>query len=93
MEGKKALPFEAYKYLAKILFESSEPEHVAAHTFLLVEWNLISRAKFVVDAKIDTIWCKGDAMLFEIGVTKTDQEGTKCRPSVALLLQPRGSLH
>ena len=31
VEGKKALPFEAYKYLAKILFESEAPEHIAAH--------------------------------------------------------------
>ena len=37
VEGKKALPFEAYKYLAKILFESDKPEHIAAHTFLLLK--------------------------------------------------------
>lgn len=76
-EGKKPLPFSAYKYLAKVLFESSKAEHVAAHTFLIIEWNLISRAEFVVNSKIDSIWCHGDAILFDIGKTKTDQEGTK----------------
>ncbi len=76
-EGKKPLSFSAYKYLAKVLFESSKPEHVAAHTFLIIEWNLISRAEFVVNSKIDSIWCHGDAILFDIGKTKTDQEGTK----------------
>ena len=77
IEGKKPLPFRAYKYLAKILFESSKPEHVAAHTFLLLEWNLISRAEYVVSAKIDAISCQEDAILFDIGKTKTDQEGTR----------------
>jgi len=76
-EGKKPLPFTAYKYLAKVLFESSKAEHVAAHTFLIIEWNLISRAEFVVNSKIDSIRCHGDAILFCMGKTKTDQEGTK----------------
>ena len=35
-EGKKPLPFHEYKYLAKILFKSDEPEHVATHTFLIL---------------------------------------------------------
>ena len=76
-EGKKPLPFKAYKYLAKILFESEKPEHVSAHTFLLLEWNLISRAEFVVDSKIDLILYAEDALKFDMGKTKTDQEGTK----------------
>jgi hypothetical protein len=76
-EGKKPLSFTAYKYLAKVLFESSKAEHVAAHTFLIIEWNLISRAEFVVNSKIDSIRCHGDAILFCMGKTKTDQEGTK----------------
>ena len=76
-EGKKPLPIRAYKYMAKILFESDKPEHIAAHLFLLIEWNLISRAEFVVDAKIDLVSFQEDAMLFDIGQTKTDQEGTK----------------
>ena len=35
-KGKNPLPFRTYKYLAKILFESDEPEHIAAPTFLLL---------------------------------------------------------
>ena len=52
-EGKKPLPIAAYKELARILFESEKPEHVAAHAFLILAWNLIARAEFVVDVKID----------------------------------------
>ena len=52
IEGKKPLPFCAYKYLAKIIFKSDEPEHVAAHKFLLLEWILISWAEYVVDSNM-----------------------------------------
>jgi hypothetical protein len=43
-EGKRPLPFAAYKYLAKVLFESDKAEHFGAHTFLIIAWNYISRA-------------------------------------------------
>jgi hypothetical protein len=76
-EGKKPLPLAAFKYLAKVLFESKKTEHIGAHTFLLIQWNLISRAEFVIGSNIDSIWCHGDAILFDIGTTKTDQEGTR----------------
>ena len=76
-EGKSPLPFRAYKYLSKILSESDEPEHAAAHTFLLLERNLISRAKYVVDSNIYLVYFQQDAFLFDIGKTKTDQEGTQ----------------
>ena len=77
VEGKKPLPFKAYMYLAQILFESNSPEHVAAHTFLILQWNLISRAEFVLESKIDAILFQNDAMLFDVGKTKTDQDGTR----------------
>ena len=77
VEGKKHLPFAAYRLLARILFESPKPEHIYAHAFLVLEWNLISRAEFLVDAKIDIVSFTKDALVFAMGVTKTDQEGTK----------------
>ena len=51
--------------------------YVAAHTFLVLEWNLISRAEYLVDANIDLVSFTEDALLFNMGVTKTDQEGVK----------------
>ena len=71
------MPFRSYKYLAKNIFKSNVPEHVAAHTFLLLEWNLISRAEYVVYSNIDLVYFQQDAFLFDIGKTKKDQEGTK----------------
>ena len=76
-EGKTHLPFAAYRYLANILFTSAYPEHVPAHTFLLMEWNLMSRSEYVVDLKIDLVSFEKDALLVHMGKTKIDQEGTK----------------
>ena len=44
---------------------------------MVLEWNLISRAEYVVDAKIDLVSFTEDALIFDMGITKTDQEGTK----------------
>ena len=76
-EGKKHMPMAAFKKLAKILIESEKPEDIPAHAFLVIDWNLISRAEYVVDAKIDLVSFTEDALIFDMGITKTDQEGTK----------------
>ncbi len=47
-----------------------------SHTFLIIAWNLISCAEFVIGSSIDSIWFHGNAVLFDIGKTKPDQEGT-----------------
>ena len=69
IQGKRPLSFAAYKFLAQVLFESNKPEHVAAHTFLILQWNLIARAEYVVEAKIDFIWSQQDSIMFDIGMT------------------------
>jgi hypothetical protein len=61
-KGKLPLPFEAFKLLAQILFKSEKQEHIAAHLFLLLEWNLISLSEMVVSALIDVIRCNSDAI-------------------------------
>ena len=61
----------------KILFKSDETEHVAAHAFLLLEWNLISRAEYIVDSNTDLVSFQQDSLLFDIGKTKMDQEVPK----------------
>ena len=45
----------ACRYLAKLLYESLNPEHIPAPTFFVLNWNLVSRAEFVVDAKINIV--------------------------------------
>ena len=36
----------------------------------------MSRAEYVVDSKIDLVSFEKDALLFDMGPTKTDQDGT-----------------
>eukprot|EP00956_Cyclotella_meneghiniana_P032388 scaffold88971_cov23-Cyclotella_meneghiniana.AAC.1 len=73
LEGKDPIPFAAYVHLANILLRSRNPEHVAVHLFLLLDWNLITRANQVVKANIDLIGVQEDCLKFHIGTTKTDQ--------------------
>ena len=71
------MPFMAYHLLAKILFESDSPEHMYAHSFLALNWNLVSRSNYVADSKINLVLFKNDSLLFEMAPTKTDQDGTR----------------
>ena len=69
-EVNTPFPFSAYKYLAKLVFKSDEPEQVVAHIFLLLEWNIISWAEYVVDSNIYLVSFQQDALMFDIGKNK-----------------------
>lgn len=75
--GKDPLPLAAYVYLAEVLCKSQDPEYIAAHFFLLIDWNLISRADLVINANIELVGMWSDCLRFEIGKSKTDQEAKK----------------
>jgi hypothetical protein len=64
LEGKDPIPFAAYEHLARILFMSKDPEHIAVHLFLLLDWNLISRAEQVVKTHLDLVGVSNDALKF-----------------------------
>jgi len=51
-EGKSHMTVPVYEKACEIFFESSKPEHVFAHAFLVLNWNLMKRAENVVEAKI-----------------------------------------
>ena len=71
------MPFPAYVKLACILLQSPNPEHIAAHFFLLLDWNMVSQAENVVNAHMDLFGVYEDALLVYLGPSKGDQEGTK----------------
>ncbi len=77
IEGKDPMPFAAYVKLASILACSQDTEHVAAHLFLLLDWNMVSRAENAVNSHIDLFGIFDDALLVYLGPSKGDQEGTK----------------
>ena len=72
VEGTKHLPFMAYRLLAKLFFKSDNQEHVYPHTFLVLDWNIVSRSEYVVDSKTDLVSVKNDSLLFDMGPTKTN---------------------
>lgn len=76
-EGKDPMKFKAYVELAKILCKSDDREHIAAHLFLLLDWNMVSRAEGVVSQHIDLFGIYKDALLVRMGPSKGDQDGTK----------------
>lgn len=51
-EGKDSLPFAAYTYLCELLHKSSNPEHIAAYLFLVLNWNMISHTNCVITSNI-----------------------------------------
>ena len=77
IEGKDPMPFPAYVKLASILAQSLDPEHVAAHLFLLLDWNMVSRAENVCNAHLNLFGIFDDALLVHVGPTKGDQDGMK----------------
>ena len=72
VEGKKHLPFAGYLNLALELTKIPKLEHIYARVFLILEWNLVSRTEFVVDAKIDIVSFTKYVLLFDMGITTTD---------------------
>jgi hypothetical protein len=76
-EGRDPLPFAAYVYLAEILARSTDPEHVSANLFLVLDWNLISRADTAIQQNIEHVGMQSDSVVIEMGPTKTDQEAKK----------------
>ena len=64
-----------YLLLAKIMFQSKKAKHIHAHTFLVLDWNLILRAEYVIVSK-KLVSFKENTLLFYMGPTKTSQEGT-----------------
>jgi len=77
IEGKDPMPFVACVRLASILACSQDPENVAAHSFLLLDWNTVSCAENAVNSHMDLFGIFDDALLVYLGPSKGDQEGTK----------------
>ena len=76
-EGKRAMSFEAYELIAKYLFHSGKKEHIFAHLFMVLDWNLMKRAENCVACKINHITFRNDSLVFEFAKSKGHQKGEK----------------
>ena len=75
VEGKDAMSVEAYELIAKHLFHSGKTEHIFAHTFHVLDWNLMKRAENVADAHISHVYWENDHLVFHFAKSKTRQDG------------------
>ena len=55
VKGDNLLQIVAYIYLAEILHKSKDPEHIAAHLFLILDWNMISWADCIITSNIELV--------------------------------------
>lgn len=74
-EGKRPMSFAVYQLMARKLFESADQDSLFAHTFLVLEWNLMARAHSVADLDIAHIEWRQDCLLFFFGKSKGNQTG------------------
>ena len=58
-------------------FRREKIEHIAANTFLVLEWNLIAQAENCVGSKLWHISFHWDALVFDFAKTMIYQEGIK----------------
>jgi hypothetical protein len=79
-EGKLHLTFEGYRSLARALMKSTSAQMLFAWPYLLLQWNLIARAKSVAMLMMEHISWESDALLVTIPKHKGDQEGSNVFP-------------
>ena len=87
-EGKKPMSFAVYKLMCQKLFESDEDDALVAHTFLVLEWNLMASAHMVGDMDVSHVeWCQ-DCLLFFFGRSKRNQAGEDLERSLHVYSNP-----
>ncbi|GFH59857.1 hypothetical protein CTEN210_16333 [Chaetoceros tenuissimus] len=77
VEGKSHMTLPVYELIAKKLFQSEKPEHIMAHTFFVLDWNLMKRAENIVDANISHIRWENDCLIFHFAKSKGHQDGSE----------------
>jgi hypothetical protein len=74
-EGKKSMSYEVYSMLCSILSKGDSDEHLFAHAYLTLEWNLMARSENVNSCHINHISWNADSLLFYFPLTKGNQGG------------------
>ena len=74
-EGKKEMSFEGYKRLCEELYNGKVDDHLFAHDFLTMEWNLIVRSENCVNIHVQHIQWRSDSLIYYFGTSKCNQTG------------------
>ncbi|KAH9074603.1 hypothetical protein Ae201684P_022405 [Aphanomyces euteiches] len=81
-DGKAAVSWKGYEMVCKHAF-SGDMKHsssLAFHPFVTFCWNLMARSVSTASLQFEHITWKGDALLVQFCLTKSDQEGNFCFP-------------
>ena len=74
-EGKKPMSFAVYQLMCRKLLESDQADTLFAHTYLVLEWNLMARAHMIADMDVAHIEWGQDSLIFFFGKSKRNQTG------------------
>ena len=69
-EGKEAMPFGLYKWLAKYFLSKSQ---LFEWIYLIYRWNLMCRTNYVAGIKLSRLRWGDDSLTIVIPKTETDQ--------------------
>ncbi|GFH49053.1 hypothetical protein CTEN210_05529 [Chaetoceros tenuissimus] len=75
--GKDHMTIEVYEKIAKLFFYSGKTEHVFAHAFHVLDWNLMKRAENVAHCKIAHIFFCNDSLVFIFAKSKSTKKEEK----------------
>jgi len=74
-EGKRVMTFEVYEKMCEILYKGKDDEFLFAHSFLTMEWNLMTCSDKCVNMNINNVQFQDDALIFYFGKSKRNQYG------------------
>ena len=74
-EGKKPMSFAVYQLMCRKLLESDQADTLFAHTYLVLEWNLMARAHMIAGMDVAHVEWGQDSLLFFFGKSKRNQTG------------------
>lgn len=79
-DGKSALTFELYRFAAGAILQESNPSSVFVHFFLLLSWNLMTRASNTAAVRAGHLRWEEDALMVGISRQKNDQGAARMNP-------------
>ncbi|OWY93367.1 hypothetical protein PHMEG_00037265 [Phytophthora megakarya] len=77
--GKDPMPFDLYKQVAFAMLKSTSRDMIFARTFMILSWNLMSRAANTVSICYGHLEWREDALCVYFAHMKNDQRGARPR--------------
>ena len=76
-EVNREMSFEVYKLLCEELYNGKGDDHLFAHAFLTMEWNLMTRSNNCANMHVQHIQWRSDSLIYYFGTLKGNQTGDR----------------